>query len=125
MRKLIGVVLITILLGTVCAIKYTVPELISSEDFYTGKDTVAYWADGKIQITGSKNREGEMRYSLRINGAYVIDGAVYAYQESGGFVHILFDEQICTVDLTTLSCSFPSLSLSNPDFLPDEYIYLR
>lgn len=125
MRKLIRGVMIIILLGTVCAIKYTVPELISSEDFYTGKDTVAYWADGKIQITGSKNREGEMRYSLRINGAYVIDGAVYAYQESGGFVHILFDKQICTVDLTTLSCSFSSLSLSNPDFLPDEYIYLR
>ena len=125
MRKLIGVVMIIVLLCTVSAIKYTIPELISSEDFHAGKDTIVYWSDGKIQITGSKNREGEMRYSLRINGAYVIDGAVYAYQESGGFVHILFDEQICTVDLTTLSCSFSSLSLSNPDFLPDEYIYLR
>ena len=51
--------MIIVLLCTVSAIKYTIPELISSEDFYTGKDTVAYWADGKIQITGSKNREGE------------------------------------------------------------------
>lgn len=125
MRKLIGVVVIIILMCTGCSIQYTVQELISSEDFHAGKDTIVYWADGKIQITGSKNREGEMRYSLRINGAYVIDGAVYAYQESRGFVHILFDEQICTVDLTTLSYSFSSLSLDNPDSFSDKYIYLR
>ena len=63
MRKLIGVVMIIVLLCTVSAIKYTIPELISSEDFHAGKDTIVYWSDGKIQITGRL---------LRRNPAYFV-----------------------------------------------------
>lgn len=125
MRKLMVVVMLVVLLYTIYAIKHIVPELISSEAFHAGKDTIVYWSDGKIQIISTKSREGEMRYSLRINGTFVIDGAVYAYQESGGFVYILFDEQICTVDLNALTYSFSSLSLGDPGFLSDEYIYLK
>lgn len=125
MRKFMVVVMLVVLLCTVYAIKYIVPDLISSEDFHAGKDTIVYWLDGKIQIISANSRDGERRYSLRINGSFVIDGTVYAYQETDGFVYILCDGQICAVDLNSQSWSFSSLALDDHDFLRDEYIYLR
>ena len=88
----------------VCVIAFCVGfKQLSAEDFYGGRDTVAHWREGKIQITRSINSAREPCYSLSINGAYVIDISVSAYKEENGFLYVVGDEQICTIDLADLS----------------------
>lgn len=105
---------------------FTFPFLAVSDGYIPGRDTIAWWADGKIEILRGHDFEtGEEQYYLYIEHSSAENGHVRAYKRTGNPVQVLVDNKLYTIDENTLAYTVQTLSAEEIPLLTQGFRWLK
>lgn len=101
-------------------------DALDDGSYIPGRDTTAWWADGKIEILRGHDFEtGEEQYYLYIEHSSAENGHVRAYKRTGNPVQVLVDNKLYTIDENTLAYTVQTLSAEEIPLLTQGFRWLK